>query len=121
MSLDTARTSAYATLAHQVFGGGYGAQRSRRSRLVFFFEIDQVSVAAAAVGDAARRVNFNIGLVEHSLDVRKSPKIIVALDQKSMLGASHRPPQLPGKLNEGIAAVREDGQLEVIGAERYRA
>ena len=47
--------------------------------------------------------------------------MIVALDQESMLRTCHYPPQLLGKLNEGIAVVREDGQLDVIGAERHRA
>jgi hypothetical protein len=49
------------------------------------------------------------------------PKTIVTLDQESMLRTCHYPPQLLGKLNEGIAAIREDGQLDVIGAEGHGA
>jgi hypothetical protein len=99
----------------------YCPQRPRGSLVVLFFEIDHVSISPASISDTGGGIDLNAGIYEHSLDVRQCSKIIVSLDQKSMLRTGHHPPRLSGKLNERIAAVRENGQLEVIGTERHRA
>jgi hypothetical protein len=76
--------------------------------VVFFLEIDNISKVPAAISDATRGVNRDISLQQHPLDVRQGPKTIVTLDLESMLRTCHCPPQLLGKLNEGIGQGRRD-------------
>ena len=67
----------------------------RGSFMVIFFEVNQITITPADIGDTVRSINLDVCLREHPLDAR----------------------QCTSKLNELIAPVREDGQFHMIGAE----
>src|SRR4029077_11945756 len=89
--------------------------------MIFFLEIDHVSVASVASGYAAGCIDPHSGFEEQPLNFGQSAEVIVALHQQRMERTGRLPAEFLSQTYESFTLVGKDGQLHVIRAEGHGA
>src|SRR5579883_834549 len=89
--------------------------------MIALFDINDVAIMPGSVGYAARRIDAHPCVDQRFLDPGERAQLIVALNQDRMIRTGQRPSQLFRQSDQQLASLRENGQLDAVRAERYRA
>src|SRR5437660_1790761 len=88
---------------------------------MFLVEVDHILLDTFGARVHAGGVNLDARIEKGLLNIGESAEPVVALNQASVLWPRQGPPELLSELQQALAAIRENSQLDMVRAERDRA